>query len=119
MQIYLARLSRYSQYSERFQSHGNLNNHFVAKMTNASDKNGETIITQKEMKYTYRVANFRGAVTTIGKRKKQMKKHTAAPKLHAKKMRRRSHRLTKQSDYLVRYDLCKAKGSIRIIDALS
>ena len=43
---------------------------------------------------TYRIANLRGFNDNTGKRKKQRKKHTAAPRLHATKMSIRSHRLT-------------------------
>lgn len=43
---------------------------------------------------TYKMANFVGRRAKTGNRKKQMTKHTAAPKLHAPKTRIRSHRET-------------------------
>lgn len=49
---------------------------------------------------TYRMANLRGLRESTGKRKKQMKKHTAAPTLHATKMSIRSHRLTVESEII-------------------
>ena len=48
----------------------------------------------KEIRRTYKIANFRGLVATIGKRAKQMTKHAAAPILSAPKTRSRSHLLT-------------------------
>lgn len=41
------------------------------------------------------MANLRGFKESTGKRKKQIKKQTAAPTLQATKMSIRSHRLTK------------------------
>lgn len=43
---------------------------------------------------THSMANFRGRRESTGKRKKQVMKHTAAPRLQAANARRRSHRLT-------------------------
>lgn len=42
----------------------------------------------------YRMANLRGRTATMGKRKKQMTKQAAAPRLQPEKMRMRSHLLT-------------------------
>ena len=42
------------------------------------------------------MANLRGRTATMGKRKKQMTKHTAAPRLQPEKMRMRSHLLTRK-----------------------
>jgi hypothetical protein len=47
---------------------------------------------------TYRMANLRGLSESAGNRKKQMTKQTAAPRLHAKNMSIRSHRLTVKSE---------------------
>lgn len=44
---------------------------------------------------TYRIANLRGLMAKAGNRKKQIRKQTAAPRLHAAKMSIRSHRLTR------------------------
>lgn len=44
---------------------------------------------------TYKMANLRGLSVRTGKRKKQMRKQTAAPRLQAAKMSIRSHRLTR------------------------
>lgn len=46
---------------------------------------------------TYKMANLRGLSVRTGKRKKQIMKQTAAPRLQAPKMSIRSHRLTSVS----------------------
>lgn len=43
---------------------------------------------------TYRMANLRGLSESTGNKKKQIKKQTAAPALHAMNTSIRSHRLT-------------------------
>lgn len=48
---------------------------------------------------TYRMANLRGFSDRTGNRKKQSRKQTAAPRLHAMKMSIRSHRLTVKGIY--------------------
>lgn len=50
-------------------------------------------LTKRECK-AYRIANLRGRTATMGKRKKQMTKHAAAPRLQPEKMRMRSQRDT-------------------------
>ena len=48
----------------------------------------------KENTMTHRMANLRGAQARTKKSRMQMVKQTAAPRLHAPKISRRSHRLT-------------------------
>jgi hypothetical protein len=47
---------------------------------------------------TYKMANLRGFNDSTGKRKKQIMKHTAAPRLQAMNMSIRSHRLTREDN---------------------
>lgn len=48
---------------------------------------------------TYRITNLRGLKDRTGNRAKQMTKQASAPKLHAPKMSKRSHRLTRKCNH--------------------
>jgi predicted esterase YcpF (UPF0227 family) len=56
------------------------------------------IITGGYWNGTYKMANLRGFNDSTGKRKKQIMKHTAAPRLQAMNMSIRSHRLTSEDN---------------------